>query len=205
MLRTHFAVLPILVCATIHAQESIHIVGPDASGEVVTAMRGEVERVLRSADHGVRWSQSGDEVEGKLVVLTFRGNCSAATRSGVDVNQRAALAFTAVADGHILPFITVVCDRVRAFLARQLSSVSRDLRTATLGRAVGRLVAHELYHYLAQTTEHGNLGVSRACVRAADLMAERFDFEPPAVAQLRPAPAPVAGVLEEAADDSAGR
>ena len=53
------------------------------------------------------------------------------------------------------------------------------------GRAMARVVAHELYHILMQTTEHARSGVARSCFSTEDLLTERFEFESTTLAQMR--------------------
>jgi hypothetical protein len=56
------------------------------------------------------------------------------------------------------------------------------------GRALARVIAHELYHIVMRTTDHSRNGVSRSCFSTADLVAERFEFESAVLAQLRSKP-----------------
>ena len=53
------------------------------------------------------------------------------------------------------------------------------------GRAMARVVAHELYHVLMRTTEHARAGVARSCFSTSDLLTERFEFEGATLARLR--------------------
>jgi hypothetical protein len=62
-----------------------------------------------------------------------------------------------------------------------------------------RLLAHELYHVLAQTGEHAVEGIAKARFSRADLMAEHFEFEAITLDKLRPRPA-VRGGAEMAAN-----
>jgi hypothetical protein len=56
------------------------------------------------------------------------------------------------------------------------------------------LLAHELYHVLAQTEDHASAGIAKARFSAADLLAEHLDFETASLDRLRPVPAgPSAG------------
>ncbi len=54
---------------------------------------------------------------------------------------------------------------------------------------MGRLVAHELYHVLAQTRDHATEGIGKPCFSAADLISDRFEFEAVALARFRKPPA----------------
>ena len=45
------------------------------------------------------------------------------------------------------------------------------------GRAVARVVAHELYHILGRTCSHGHSGIARHSLSGQDLVAERLHFD----------------------------
>jgi hypothetical protein len=53
------------------------------------------------------------------------------------------------------------------------------------GRAMARVVAHELYHVLLKTADHAHAGIARSCFTAEDLLTEHFEFEGATLAKLR--------------------
>jgi hypothetical protein len=69
------------------------------------------------------------------------------------------------------------------------------------GRAMGRVLAHELYHMLANQREHVGSGVGKPSFSATDVLGESFAFEESALARFRgPASSPFpdpAGAEEE--------
>jgi hypothetical protein len=58
-----------------------------------------------------------------------------------------------------------------------LRTVSPDDREEAFGRAVGRVVAHELYHIFANTQKHGSVGVAKESYTVQDLMSGDFLFD----------------------------
>jgi len=82
-----------------------------------------------------------------------------------------------VSDGMVLPFSDVDCDAIRGFLQKQLLSTPEAEREETFGRALGRVLAHELYHVLAGTSNHGACGVAKSGYTVGDLVAREFVFE----------------------------
>ena len=48
---------------------------------------------------------------------------------------------------------------------------------ALLGRAMGRVLGHELYHVFAKTMDHGHSGVAKTSHSRNDLVGERFEFD----------------------------
>src|SRR5580658_1469108 len=62
---------------------------------------------------------------------------------------------------------------------------------AKYGQALARLLAHELYHVLNQTAGHAQTGIAKAQLTAAELVAERFQFDGPAfMPQISKSPIP---------------
>jgi hypothetical protein len=73
-----------------------------------------------------------------------------------------------------------------------LSSVRIAQRNVLLGRSIGRILAHELYHILADETGHANEGIAKSAFTAGDLLAARFEFERGTLQLLRNEPLMVA-------------
>jgi hypothetical protein len=79
-------------------------------------------------------------------------------------------------DGYILPFIWVDCAALSRLVGPSITEEPSVLRNYFYGRALARLVAHELYHVLMQTTGHARTGIANAQLTAAELLAERLQF-----------------------------
>src|SRR5205807_1018754 len=112
------------------------------------------------------------------------GSCSVDTlpAGGSGYAETPVLAETAVSSNRVLPYVRVNCNRVIRTLAPALQPLSIPLRRVIFGRALGRIMAHELYHILSQRKDHDQTGVAKASFSLEDLTAPRFDFEFPAVA-----------------------
>jgi hypothetical protein len=82
-----------------------------------------------------------------------------------------------VSDGQILPFTDVACDRVRDFLQAGLLTFPVEDREQKYGRALGRVLAHELYHIFANTLRHGSVGVAKESYSVLDLLSDDFQFQ----------------------------
>lgn len=113
----------------------------------------------------------------RVVTITFHGSCKAsapATAEPVD-DAGVTLGETHTSEGAILPFSEIDCDRVRGFLdAADSNQAGRESR---LGRATGRVLAHELYHVLLDTSEHGKKGIAKAVHTPAALLSRSLRFE----------------------------
>jgi hypothetical protein len=84
-----------------------------------------------------------------------------------------------VRDGKVLPFSEVACDRVVQLLP------DAPNRQSILGKALARVLAHELYHALADVTRHASEGIAKATLAAVDLATGTIKFDTTASALLR--------------------
>lgn len=109
----------------------------------------------------------------RLVNVRFNGDCKVDKTPQASA-PRGALAFTHVVDGVVLPFSEVGCGRVREFVRASLRSFESDA-DLVFGRALGRVVAHELYHMVARTRKHGK-GIAQRALTAFELISPARGF-----------------------------
>lgn len=176
-------------------QSTLLVFSPDGMPPVpalMEAVRSEVARVIAPLNVRVRWQETlapGDDL-GQPIVLTFRESCSMAGYHPVRAAQSKevpVLASTAVVNGQILPFVKVECGRIRDRVGPLLVGMDPAGQHAALGKAIGRVVAHEIYHVLSGSMRHAGSGVAVSCVTARDLLAERFDLDRWSVARVQEA------------------
>jgi hypothetical protein len=145
----------------------------------VSAMERETERLLKPSGIALDWrltrENHGDHPVPALVVFRFKGSCKVDRSPGTGGTFRSAgesqtLASTQVSRGRVLPFSEVRCDQVRDALHFLHGNAGLKERQAALGRALGRVVAHELYHIFAMTTAHGKRGLARPSQTLEDLV-----------------------------------
>jgi hypothetical protein len=93
-------------------------------------------------------------------------------------NAKVALGAIAFAkDGTPYSFVTVFFDRLlRSIKNERLGDVAQerwppDLRERVIGRALGRVIAHEIGHYLLGTRAHSSSGLMRSVQPFAELFA----------------------------------
>jgi hypothetical protein len=147
-------------------------------------MKREVESLVAHSHIRMSWTWSTDppRVFEQLAVVTLRGACrpDALVPVSIQVSKtdQEPLGQTQIVDGKVLPFAEVRCDMVRKLISRELYAKPSRERDVLLGRALGRVMAHELYHILLRTTGHGSNGLARPVQSSADLMADRDDFAP---------------------------
>ena len=72
--------------------------------------------------------------------------------------------------------LPVDCDKLQRFVGPVLNALGGEEKSVSLGRAIARVSAHEIYHMLTASEEHARRGISRASLSRADLMAPTFVF-----------------------------
>jgi hypothetical protein len=165
-------------------------------------MKRELSALMHQAGYRVEWrsldGNRGQDADASLLaVLDLTGVCGIAP--GYSDVERAApvsasLATTTVTDGQVLPFSSLNCTTLTYSVSAALAKDAGARRDFLYGRAMARVVAHEFYHVLVHTSEHGRTGVARSCFSTSDLLTERFEFESTALARLRHRPDTVADV-----------
>jgi hypothetical protein len=155
---------------------------------VMDSIRVESEAIMGRMGIGLEWrslaAARGNEVSAQLAVIHFQGRCDVGGLAPQRV-QPGALGWTHESDGVILPFGAVDCDGIRTFLQVDLLAVPVGDRERVFGRAVGRVLAHELYHILTRSSHHSPEGVGKASYAVRDLLAGRFVFDAGESAELR--------------------
>lgn len=155
---------------------------------VTEALHEELESIMAPMGFRFEWRSlsnvRGNEIAVELAVLTFKGKCDV---SGLlpRMTNPGALGWTHVSDGNILPFSDIECDRIRGFIQKDLLTVHAEDREDAFGRALARVVAHELYHIFANTSQHGSCGVGKSAYTAQELLLGDFQFEAKESAALR--------------------
>lgn len=175
----------------------------------VAAMRRETASLLAEAGYTIEWREHGSatETDGILTVLELRGACETPGHSAVpSVLPGAKLASTAVMDGRILPFSWINCRTLTQFLAPVIMNQPDARREFLYGRAMGRIVAHELYHILSNEPGHDEDGVAKPSFTPRDVLADQFDFNHATLAKLQTRPASAASFdPPDLSEESGGR
>lgn len=167
------------------ASVTVVLSGDGAPSSVLLAMKRETDSTLAPSGLKLNWVNTrnlpGSGIEGELTVLRLRGDCSLTvpgrtTDLPVAANGNAILGQTHIVDGRVLPIADVLCDAVRKLVDRDLKATPVRNREELLGRALGRVAAHELYHMLVHTTEHARSGLSRPEQSSSELLARHESF-----------------------------
>jgi hypothetical protein len=144
-------------------------------------MKQELSSILKDARIQLNWRErdhvSSSESFDNLIVVKFRGACQIDPASNRDP-EPGPLAFTHRSDGAILPFSEVECDRVRSSLLHTMPAQDLFRSDVIFGRAMARVLAHELYHVLAATETHSRQGVMQRALSGSDLASDQLELDP---------------------------
>ncbi|HBY64151.1 MAG TPA: hypothetical protein DEH78_30385 [Solibacterales bacterium] len=162
----------------------------DVPLSVEASLREELVRLLPLDGLEIEWRRLDrgpvGDVFVRLVVVRFRGRCSPFEPVGRfrDANHT-AMAFTHVSEGRVLPYIEVDCARVLQAVAESRWRLPHSGPLVAMGRALARVVAHEIYHVIAETLEHGRDGLAKAALSGKELTTPSAQFEPEDAARMR--------------------
>lgn len=151
------------------------------SARSVEAMKHEVQSVMKGTGLNFDWRTRDDAVGGSfdhLVVVRFNGKCILEPVAHM-YDERGPLAFTYNTDGSMQPFSEISCDRVTASVRSAMFSGDFAKADQILGRALGRVMAHELVHMLSEDSGHSKEGIARRAFNGRQLIASemRLDAE----------------------------
>jgi hypothetical protein len=142
----------------------------------VKEMQRESGLILESSGVRLDWRMVGEDPSASyndLVIMTFKGACSFESNPMPPpprYDELGPYAITRTADGAVQPFGEVDCDRV-VYSARGAMSGNDFARADLLvGRAMGRVVAHELVHMLTKSGQHGSEGVEKGALSGKQLI-----------------------------------
>ncbi len=178
-----FAVSIVLSTATFAAEPAAHTVTvvvrsttPPSSASL-REMQHEAAAILAPAKLLVKVTTGGQGAvfSDQVVVLTLKGDCDMDART--EPVKQAALGWTHSSDGVVLPFADLACDNIRASVRSAIKSDDETRANLLLGRAMGRVLAHELYHIVAATFAHGHAGVAQEAFSPSDLAGQVFDLD----------------------------
>jgi hypothetical protein len=180
------------------------------SPESILQMQREAEEILKETGLHLEWLLPREAVEAShadLVVFQFRGTCVPNQNrvSNPEENKPAALAFTYETDGILQPFGEVSCDRVAASVHSALQPGDFSRGDLLLGRALGRVLAHELVHILTGSEAHGREGIGKSTLSAKELITASFPLSREDLARLRRIYAPASEASAQEFRQGGGR
>lgn len=138
-------------------------------------MKRELQNLMRGSGTELSWRNSEDispsESFPSIVVVTFHGSCEMRPFAPPLPSEEVPLGYSHISNGEILPFADVECDRIRAELRSGHGAIGPG-DDRMLGRALGRVLAHELHHIMDRTRTHEQSGLFRKSLSPQDLIAD---------------------------------
>jgi len=163
----------------------------DFKGTHTSASLSEMEReaglIMKSSGVQLDWRLPGDRSPHyeNLVVMTFRGSCGFGP-PWRRYYEPGPYASTKITDGEVQPFGDVDCDRVVATAGDAMAEDTDYFRGDQLvGRALGRVVAHELVHMLTRSNRHGVEGVAKASLSGRELIEDSLTLSLPDIERVK--------------------
>jgi hypothetical protein len=163
------------------------VVIPDGrySPVAIREMGREAAHILKQSGVALRWhlGRPALPIDGLLVVVKLVGRCDMDGSPAFLVPG--ALGWAHEVNGAVLPFANLACDNIRGAVHSAFLTGNQLRGNFLLGRAMGRVLAHELYHIISDTSEHGQNGVTQAALSARQLTSGSLELQPSEVAAVR--------------------
>ena len=153
-------------------------------------MKREFESIMHDSGMTFDWrtkSQAAQDSFANLVVVRFKGKC-VLEPAGYLYDERGPLAFTWTTNGEVQPYSEVACDKVAASVRSAMWGGDFTHADLLMGRALARVVAHEVVHILSKSGDHAHAGIAKPALSGRQLIApdlklnpadlERLYFEP---------------------------
>jgi hypothetical protein len=161
--------------------------GPRSEPSVVE-MKREFSSIMKDSAlrFDFRWrSQASQEALSDLLVVRFTGKCKLEP-VGYLYDERGPMAFTYSTDGVVQPFSEVACDQVTSAVRTAMAGGDFANADVLLGRALGRVLAHEVVHILSKSGAHGRTGVARTALSGSQLIAQQLRLGPEDLERIHP-------------------
>lgn len=150
------------------------------SKSAVRTMQLVVAAALASTGAELSWLTAGGkraETFDELAVLHFRGNCRMEKLTPAADGAPVTLGEADLVSGGVSAFSSVECDQIKTCISGLLGGACARDRDTAFGRAMGRVVAHELYHILGKTAGHSRSGIAKSLQTSFDLIRDNFQFD----------------------------
>jgi hypothetical protein len=143
----------------------------------IREMGREAGHILKQSGIALRWRIGAppQAVNGMLIVVKLQGHCD--MDGSPAFLEPGALGWAHEVNGDILPFSDLACDNLRGVVEAAIADGNPARANVLLGRAMGRVLAHELYHIVADTTEHGREGITQAVLTPRELTSGTLELQ----------------------------
>ncbi len=157
----------------------------------IQEMRREIDKLYRDVPVTMDWQElagyRSSGIAARLVVVHFESDCHAGVLPPKQSVADVPLASVLRVDGQMLPLVSVECDQIAGYIWQSMSAYQRLHGDVAFGRALARVLAHELYHYLTGVAKHTHSELFRAAISRNALLAGEVRLGADEVACLRKA------------------
>jgi hypothetical protein len=154
---------------------------------VVQEMERATEEILSGSGMRLTWrmrSEVQSEAFSELVLVTFHGDCAIDVATP-RIPMPGPLASSQIVDDQILPFADVYCDRVAALTRAAMTRPELWHAQRDMGRALAKVLAHELMHMITKSAIHGAEGVAQPALSGRQLLDQGTILEPDDLHRIR--------------------
>jgi hypothetical protein len=153
----------------------------------VSEMKREFAGIMKNSAIHFEWtSRTEAEHAGftSLLVVRFKGTCILRPIPYL-YDERGPMAFTYSTEGEVQPFSEVECDRVTNVVRSAMSGSDFANANLLMGRALGRVLAHEVVHILTKSGTHGRDGVAKTALSGRQLISDELHLDPEDLDRIR--------------------
>jgi hypothetical protein len=153
----------------------------------VSEMKREFAGIMKNSAIHFEWkSRTEADHAGftNLLVVRFKGTCILRPIPYL-YDERGPMAFTYSTEGEVQPFSEVECDRVTNVVRSAMSGSDFANADLLMGRALGRVVAHEVVHILTKSGTHGRTGVAKTALSGRQLISDELRLDPEDLDRIR--------------------
>ena len=150
------------------------------SEQSVAEMKREFEGIVKNTTLTVGWRtrrEAEQEALANLVVVRFKGKCILDPVPYL-YDERGPMAFTYTTGGVPQPFSEVACDKVAGAVRSAMFGGDYAKADQLFGRALGRVLAHEVVHMLTRSGAHANEGVTKRSLSGNQLISPELRLSP---------------------------
>ena len=106
-----------------------------------------------------------------MIVVKLLGRCDVLPQSDRP-SLKGPLGWVRQVSGKIQPFIFVDCERIAQMLRTRSAGLDKYERRHAMAQAIAHVVIHEWIHIATQSPAHGERGITKQFLTAAELTAE---------------------------------
>lgn len=163
-----------LISASAADRATIVLSSPEKASELSLVVLKKELAIIPDLNLDLTWITPAQITMGvelqRPIQIRLIGRCDLAGAPLQNSRQRGPFAWAHVSDGRVLPFIDVDCDRIRNALFSTMWGEDFQHRDFLLGRALARIIAHELHHVVNSEVHHSEEGLAQPRLTAASLI-----------------------------------